>query len=200
MKREAENAATKSEPLACPGHGVRRLEVTESAFGRRPVHASLPNGSSRYSVDMPIRGKWRNPALVRCMYKKTYSSGWEATISARRASKRAGKLIISYVCPDCGGWHIGRADKDQIIVRQRPAPLKDSDAPKTATSSALPLICPRCSSAIPEERRSAAEQTGTPTVYCSRKCQQKACKKARHLRRNERMGRTPEFFNRMRED
>lgn len=115
------------------------------------------------------------------------------------ASKRTGsKLIVSYLCPDCGAWHIGTADKAQIIVRQPPAPSRNPDPPKIPTLEALPLICPRCGNAIPEDRRQAAEQSGTPTVYCSRKCQEKACKKARHLRRDARNGRTSDFKNRMR--
>jgi hypothetical protein len=144
---------------------------------------------------MPINGKWFNPALGRCYRKRRYPNWGLAEMAAKAATRDTGELIIAYQCLDCQKYHIGHADQCQIIIRQP----EEQPKPVPTTPVSLPFVCPRCSNAIPEERRRAAEQTGTPTVYCSRKCQQKACKKARHLRRNERLGRTPDFFERMRE-
>lgn len=144
---------------------------------------------------VPINGKSFNPAFGRCYRKRRYPNWGLAEMAAEKASLETGELIIAYECVDCQKYHIGHADRSQIIIRQPPDPPK----PKPTAPTGLPSVCPRCSSAIPEERRRAAEQSGTPTVYCSRKCQQKACKKERHLRRDARMGRTPDFLKRMRD-
>lgn len=142
---------------------------------------------------MPINGEWFNPALGRCYRKTRYPNSGIAEAAARRASLKTGELIIAYKCIDCRRFHIGHADESQIIAHQRP------DPPKSVRPIALPTICPHCNEAIPDERRREAERSGSPTVYCSRKCQQKHSRKARHKREAERMGRTPEFLRKMKD-
>jgi hypothetical protein len=120
---------------------------------------------------MPIRGAWSNPALRRCDRKCVYRSFARAEIAAEKASHKTGELILAYQCYDCSAFHIGHADESQKIVRRPPDP------------PSLPVTCPRCKGPIPEHRRLAASQTGSSTVYCSRKCQQKWSRKLRHLRK-----------------
>lgn len=131
---------------------------------------------------MPIIGEWkRNLTDGRCDTKHPFPFVKMAQKAARLASQRTGHLIIAYECIDCGLYHIGHADRSQIIVRQE-RPLKEPGPPKTIV---LPTSCPQCGGPIPEQRRTAAERTGSSTVYCSRKCQGKGSRKARHARRAE---------------
>jgi hypothetical protein len=67
----------------------------------------------------PIIGTWSNSADKRCNGKAAYPSMAIAEEKARKASARAGRLIISYTCYDCGCFHIGRADESQKLVRQQ---------------------------------------------------------------------------------
>jgi hypothetical protein len=128
---------------------------------------------------MPINGEWHNPAIFRCYRKKRWLSWSIAERIAARDSATTGELIIAYQCLDCRGYHVGHADLSQIMARQTPS----SQLPKPAQPIALPSHCPHCGGEIPEERRSAAEMSKTSTVYCSKKCQQKGSKKARHAAR-----------------
>jgi predicted RNA-binding Zn-ribbon protein involved in translation (DUF1610 family) len=63
-------------------------------------------------------GGWQNPAhLSRCKGKRRYSSMAKAEVSAEQASGSTGELIVGYECPDCGKFHIGHADKAQLLAR-----------------------------------------------------------------------------------
>jgi hypothetical protein len=134
---------------------------------------------------VPIFGRWQNPAILTRNRKVAYRSMAIAEKSARRASERAGELIIAYECCDCGRFHIGHANKSQIIVRERLERRLHN----------LPTSCPRCGSPIPEERRLAAWESGNRNVYCSKKCQQKGGKKLRHARRTIREAEFTEWLN-----
>jgi hypothetical protein len=105
--------------------------------------------------------------MRRCDPKRAYRSSAQAEIAAENASRKTGELIIAYQCYDCSAFHIGHADLTQQIVRRPPDP------------PFLPATCPGCKSPIPEQRRQAALETGSSTVYCSRKCQQKSSRKLR---------------------
>lgn len=83
---------------------------------------------------------------------------------------------------DTARFHVGHVDEAQCLVHQEPQP-KNPAPPKTPTPTALPSMCPHCGNAITEERRLAAKQSGNSNVYCSRKCQEKGSRKARHARR-----------------
>ena len=122
---------------------------------------------------LPIIGTWTSPADRRCDCKVPYRYITTAEKAARKVSQRTGELIIAYECPDCGCFHIGHADKSQIIVREQQAIHR----------SHLPSSCPHCGSPIPEERRRASVASGNPNVYCSNTCRVKGGKKARHARR-----------------
>jgi len=57
-----------------------------------------------------MKSSWRNPATsYRCDGKKGYHDEQTALKIARKATVRAGHVILEYRCPDCGFWHIGRA-------------------------------------------------------------------------------------------
>jgi predicted RNA-binding Zn-ribbon protein involved in translation (DUF1610 family) len=63
---------------------------------------------------------WRNPAtFARCDEKKGYNNEQIALKLARKASIKAGYPIVEYLCPDCGFWHIGRAQKYQLIADEQ---------------------------------------------------------------------------------
>jgi hypothetical protein len=115
-------------------------------------------------------GTWRNPvALRRCKEKRPYRSLSEAEVFASRASARSGALIIAYECPDCGRFHIGHADRAQLIVRgERCAPS-----------------CKQCCEPIPLEKRETAALNGSDILYCSDACKRKARKKRRSARFND---------------
>lgn len=139
---------------------------------------------------MPINGAWFNPGIVRCYRKKRYPSWDLAEIAADKASQRTGELIIAYECPDCHKFHIGHADKSQLIIRQPTEPRKAVPT----DPAVLPTACIRCGNSISEERRKAAEQSRTVSFYCSRKCQQKASQKAWRARRAARKAGSPEIL------
>ena len=120
---------------------------------------------------MPIIGQWTNPALQRCRGKRRYANWVIAEEWAEAASNRTGELIIAYKCYDCGRYHIGHADLAQRVVRSSAASL---DSTPENTRAPLPLSCPQCNEDIPDERRKAAECSGSPTVYCSQACKRRA--------------------------
>ena len=128
---------------------------------------------------MPINGEWKNPALRRCDRKAAYPNWKVAEAVAQKVSVRIGELIIAYHCFHCGRFHIGHADRSQIIVRENAARPKA----RARGPIALPDVCPHCGKGIPEDRRRAARKSRTPTVYCSRRCQQNGSRKARRARR-----------------
>jgi hypothetical protein len=124
---------------------------------------------------MPVIGEWSNPAIKRCIGKQAYRGIRIAEKVAQRDSLRTGELIIAYQCFDCGRFHVGHADRCQHIVRQQ----------VERRGYSLPTACPHCGGPISEERRIAARESGNRNVYCSKKCQRKGGKKARHARRAE---------------
>jgi hypothetical protein len=114
---------------------------------------------------------WQNPAhLHRCQGKRRYSSMHKAEIEADRASDRAGELIIAYRCPDCRKFHVGHADKHQLLARG------GQHAPS----------CLICGQPIPLATREKATANGSEIVYCSGACQKEA-------RRRRRMSRIDDF-------
>jgi hypothetical protein len=128
---------------------------------------------------MTINGEWKNPALRRCDSKAAYPNWKVAESVAQKISVRTGELLIAYQCFDCNRFHVGHADRCQIIVRQSASkPKKEAER-----AIVLPEMCPHCGQRIPEGRRRAAENSRTPTVYCSRKCQQHGSRKARRAKR-----------------
>lgn len=128
---------------------------------------------------MPIKGEWNNPALRRCDGKASYSRWKIAESRAQLASLRIGELIVAYRCFDCGRIHIGHGDRSQVIARE----TASTRARKQSKIIDLPTVCPNCGGNIPDVRRQAAQSSGAQTVYCSRKCQQKGSRKARHAKR-----------------
>lgn len=128
---------------------------------------------------MPINGEWKNPALRRCDRKAAYPSWKVAESVAQKISIRTGELLIAYQCFDCNRFHVGHADRSQIIVRENASKPKT----KVHTPIVFPTACPHCGQPIPDERRRAAQDSHTPIVYCSRKCQQKGSRRARRERR-----------------
>jgi hypothetical protein len=58
--------------------------------------------------------------VVRCGRKRKYRRPKLADEAAQRASIKTGELIISYQCYECRQWHIGHADKSQILARTIP--------------------------------------------------------------------------------
>jgi hypothetical protein len=141
---------------------------------------------------VPINGEWNNPALRRCDSKAWYPSWKVAESAAQRVSIRIGELVIAYPCFDCNCFHVGHPDRSQIIVRGTASRTPE----KAPAAIILPRACPYCGGDIPDERRRAASMSSTPTVYCSRRCQQSRSKKAQHERKAARTKRTPEFLER----
>ena len=90
----------------------------------------------------------------RCEGKQAYRKASLADEQAEKATHRAGELIISYQCYDCGKWHIGHADQSQILAR-------------VPTSKPTCVIC---KGLINEARLQQAEQNGTHTTTCSKTC------------------------------
>jgi hypothetical protein len=93
--------------------------------------------------------------VVRCGRKRKYRRPKLADEAAQRASIKTGELIISYQCYECRQWHIGHADKSQILAR---------------TSPGGP-ICELCWNRIPVERLDKGRRKGTQITTCSKRCQ-----------------------------
>jgi hypothetical protein len=146
-----------------------------------------------------INGRWTSAAPWRCHGKKRYQSFEQATRAAERRSKATGDLIISYQCPDCLFFHIGHADRTQILARQsdsdsaRPSKLLDlpfeaiaraelgaKSEPDTQTSTARCLVC---GYAIPKERVEAAMRSGNGVRYCTSRCARIAKARRRSARK-----------------
>ena len=120
-----------------------------------------------------ITGNWKDRAYARCFRKRRYQCMAKAEEVAQRASRRTGDLIIAYQCFECLRYHVGHADESQKIVRDTPY------------VRSMPATCPHCNAPIPEDRRYAAIETGSPTVYCSFACQKKAGRKRQRARERE---------------
>jgi hypothetical protein len=91
---------------------------------------------------------------IRCTRKRRYRKANLADAAAQRASIRTGELIISYQCYECLQWHIGHADKSQILAR---------------TSPGRP-ICEICAEPTPFDRLDKAKRQGRPLTTCSQVC------------------------------
>jgi hypothetical protein len=126
------------------------------------------------SAAKAIFGEWKNPAIKRCLGKQPYKTITMAEKVAQRDSSRTGDLIIAYQCFDCGRFHVGHADRSQLIVRQQ----------VERRGFSLPKDFPHCGGPIAEQRRIAAWESGNSAVFCSKKCQRKGSRKARHARRD----------------
>ena len=93
-------------------------------------------------------------AKARCGTKQAFRKPGKADEAAMKASLKAGELIVSYQCYDCGRWHIGHADETQILPR-------------------LPVVnppCIICGKEISKRRRRGA---GASTQVCSSECGKK---------------------------
>ena len=93
--------------------------------------------------------------IIRCTRKRKYRKPHLADEAAQRASIETGELIISYQCYECGHWHIGHADRSQILAR---------------TSPGHP-ICELCWNPIPLDRFDKGQRQGKPITTCSKRCQ-----------------------------
>jgi len=113
-----------------------------------------------------ICGTWNNPAQNRCNRKFGYPSLRAAEARAAKDSIKTGELILAYECFDCGRFHVGHADKAQLLVR----------AQQLAQS-----MCIICGAEIPKARREAIGKQ--KTRYCSPQC----AKRAERRRRNQRL-------------
>lgn len=102
----------------------------------------------------------------RCARKQAFRSAAQADALAEKASKKTGGLIISYQCFECGGWHIGHADKSQIAARKLSQNTR----------------CLNCGERILIARLDWAKRSGTKTNACSQACAL-ALKKARREQR-----------------
>ena len=100
-------------------------------------------------------------ALIRCGRKRAYRKPALADEAAWRASTKTGEWIISYQCYECLQWHIGHADKSQILAR---------------TSPGRPT-CEICWQPIDTNRLEKAERKGICITTCSRACQQELARK-----------------------
>ena len=117
---------------------------------------------------------WLNPVSPRrCKRKRRYFSSTQAEVFASRASARTGELILAYECPECGKFHIGHADRAQLIVRG------DRCAP----------ACQQCGESIPLARREKATANTSDIVYCSDDCK----RLARRQRRKSRFSAFPQW-------
>jgi len=76
---------------------------------------------------------------IRCSRKKRYHYGGLAERIAKKQSKKTGDWIMAYECVDCGGWHIGHAQADQIIVAQWEQEHKTRNKVTTRTKAYLSL-------------------------------------------------------------
>ncbi len=97
----------------------------------------------------------RTQRWIRCTRKRSYRKANLADAAAQRASTRTGELIISYQCYECLQWHIGHADKSQILAR---------------TSPGCPT-CEVCCQPIPFDRLDKAKRKGISLTTCSKACQ-----------------------------
>jgi hypothetical protein len=150
-----------------------------------------------------INGLWTNAARWRCHGKKRYRSFEQATNAAERRSNATGDLIISYQCPDCSFFHIGHADRSQILARMQnaeiPRKLSSIDLPFAAIAiaeaalarqsipSTSSLLCPVCGEAISEDRIQNASSAGNVVRYCTPGCAPIA-KRRRGSRRSDNRG------------
>jgi predicted RNA-binding Zn-ribbon protein involved in translation (DUF1610 family) len=115
-------------------------------------------------------GGWQNPAhFSRCKGKRRYSSVAKAEVGAEQASGSTGELIIAYECPDCGRFHIGHADKAQLLARN------NLSAP----------VCTHCGQGIPRSEEPEANKSRSDAVYCSETCRRAARKQRRETRFDE---------------
>lgn len=133
-----------------------------------------------------INGRWTSQAPRRCHGKRRYRSFEQAPRAAEQRSNATGDLIISYQCPDCMFFHIGHADRSQILARQ-----SNSDNPRPSNILGLPFeaiaraelaakcgadsqtstaLCRVCGYAIPTERVEAARRSGNVARYCTSRC------------------------------
>jgi hypothetical protein len=98
---------------------------------------TIPNVRDQPEVLMPsINGTWNSPSQNRCDKKAAYPSMMMAETKAAKATIKMGRLIIAYQFFDCGGFHIGHADRSQIMAH-----LEQAEAPP---------ICVLCGSVIPK--------------------------------------------------
>ena len=79
-----------------------------------------------------------------------------------------GELILAYTCPDCGRFHIGHADRAQILARQE--------------HEGLP--CQHCGGVIPEFKKQRAQRFKGCALYCSDGCQKSAAQLRRRARQD----------------
>jgi hypothetical protein len=113
---------------------------------------------------------WQNPAhLSRCKDKRRYSSMAKAEVGAEQASGSTGGLIIGYECPDCGKFHIGHADKAQLLARN------NLSAP----------ACQQCGQPILRNEQPEATANRSDMVYWSETCRRAARKLRRTTRFDE---------------
>lgn len=120
----------------------------------------------------PIIGTWSNPADYRCNGKRAYPSMTIAEEKARRASARAGHLIIAYQCFDCGAFHIGRADESQVLARQKQ--VKEEPRPRCILCGELMQVRTDCFNPNP-----AGPVCGT------KRCKRRRARRRRAARRRE---------------
>ena len=83
-----------------------------------------------------------------------------ATAEAGQMSRQTGELIIAYKCYDCPKWHIGHADRTQLIIRNM-------------AGSGL-SFCEICDRPIPIEVIDEAGRKNLSLTICSSRCQRKA--------------------------
>jgi len=74
-----------------------------------------------------IGDTWQNPAIRRCGSKRVFPTLAAAESRARRASLRAKRLLLAYLCPDCVFFHLGHAELVAELIPQQasiPHPVK----------------------------------------------------------------------------
>src|SRR5207302_8076086 len=102
-----------------------------------------------------IMDELRHQSILRCERKRAYRDPRLADKLAQRATRKAGQLVISYQCYECGMWHIGHADVAEVLARLSPGRP----------------ICEICGRIIEVTRLDKARRNGTRIPTCSKRCQ-----------------------------
>jgi hypothetical protein len=97
----------------------------------------------------------RKQAITRCDRKRGFWSAKKADELAMKATAKAGQLIVSYQCYECGLWHIGHADLSDILAHRPRGKQK----------------CEVCKRLIAGSRMGKARRLGIRITTCSKACQ-----------------------------
>jgi hypothetical protein len=116
---------------------------------------------------------WLKKSSQTCDRKGAYPRAEQADKAAKKASRKTGRLIISYKCYNCGAWHIGHADRSQQIVNK---PIE----PKPPAPD-----CIVCNATLSKRRRNLIDNLRKSGVVMSVTCCSRCQRRNHRLKREQ---------------